>query len=67
MEFESRFGLMTMGLHAIQIFENTKIFSWHYDMPLFEPICNTVESGVTSKYQAMSNAALISLIAYDSL
>lgn len=56
-----------MGLHAIQIFENTKIFSWYYDMPLFEPVCNTVETGVTSKYQAVSNAALISLISYDSV
>lgn len=36
-------------------------------MPLFEPVCNTVETGVTSKYQAVSNAALISLISYDSV
>lgn len=50
MEFESHFGLMTVGLHEIQIFENIKIFSWFYDIPLFEPVCNTVEAVVTSKY-----------------
>lgn len=67
MEFESHFGLMRMGLHEIQIFKNIKIFSWFYDIPLFEPMCNTVEAVVTSKYQAINNGALISLIAYDSI
>lgn len=67
MEFESRFGLVTVGLHVVQIFENTKIFSWYYDIPLFEPISNIFETGVTSKYQAMNNTALISLIVYDSV
>lgn len=52
---------------AIQTFENTKIFSWYYNMPLFATICDTVETVVNSKYQAMSNDALISLIAYDSV